>query len=39
VSRVHVVTTNDVNIEELTHKEMVADSLDVTDTSGGPGRL
>ena len=39
VSRVRVVTTNDVNIEELTQKEMVADSLDVTDTSEGPGRL
>ena len=38
VSRVRVVTTNDVNIEELTQKEMVADSLDVTDASGGPSR-
>jgi uncharacterized protein DUF2469 len=36
VSKVHIVTTNDVNIEELTHKEIVADSLGV-DTSGGPG--
>ena len=38
VSRVRIVTTNDINIEELTHKEIVADSLGVTETPEGPDR-
>ena len=37
VSQVRVVTTNDVNIEELSHKDLRAeDALDVPPTVSGP---
>jgi hypothetical protein len=37
VSRVRVITSRDVNIEELAHKEISPDALGVTGTSEHPG--
>ncbi len=36
VSRVRVITGRDVNIEELSHKDLSPEAMGVADASGGP---
>ena len=37
VSRVRVITGRDINIEELSHKDIGAEAMDVTGAPGRPG--